>query len=75
MFHIYKLKERHCRERERLMIKNNRGVGLRGEISSNVKEAMIMMMMMIMMVANIHKHIVLTLCEDIVQSIVYTVLI
>lgn len=72
MFHIYKLKERHCRERERLMIKNNRGVGLRGEISSNVKEAMIMM---IMMVANIHKHIVLTLCEDIVQSIVYTVLI
>ena len=57
------------------MIENNRSVGLRREISSNVKQAMIMMMMIMMMIANIHKHIVLTLCEDIVQSIAHTVLI
>lgn len=31
--------------------------------------------MMMIMIANIHKHIVLILCEDIVQSVVHTLLI
>lgn len=37
----------------------------------SVRERMIMMIM----IANIHKHVVLFLCEDIVQSIVHTLLI